>query len=225
MAAVPLKRIGGIGRVAMLLVATTSAASVAAVAITATVTDDARAFLDGEIDRDDFLTSVAPFALVSFLQALSLLASAVLVIVWMHRLARNLRTLHRDTTWGPGWAIGGWFAPPVLYVIPYLTFRELWKASDPEVPVGGTWRSNPVSPLVTAWFVVFGPVQLALQLAQIGDTFSGLGAGETAMAEQITGSLAIPTIAAAVDVLAAGLFIAMARRLGDRHRRLTGETV
>ena len=223
MSSVPLKRIGGIARAASIVVAVTAALSVLAVATTQMVVDDAEAFLDGETDRTDFLEAVTPYALLSFLQALSLLASAVVVIVWMHRIARNLRMLHRGTTWGPGWAIGGWFLPPFLYVIPFLALREMWKASDPEVPVGGEWRSGSASPVITAWFIVFGPVQAALQLAQLGDTFAGLSASEEALAEQITGSLALPVIGAVSDVVAAVLFVVMARRLTARHRGLTGE--
>jgi hypothetical protein len=223
MSSVPLKRVGGIGRAASIVVATTASLSVIAVAATRLVVDDAEAFLDDEISRTEFLEAATPYALLSFLQALSLLASAVLVIVWMHRIARNLRTLHRGTTWGPGWAIGGWFAPPILFVIPFLALREMWKASDPSVPVGGSWRSGPVSPVVTAWFVVFGPVAAALQVAQLGDTFSGLGGSEDALAEQVTGSMTIPVIAAVADVVAAVLFVVLARRLTARHRRLTGE--
>lgn len=223
MSNVPLKRIGGIGRTASILVVATGALSAVAVALTGLVVDDAEAFLAGEIDRTEFLEAATPYALVSFLQALMLLASAVVVIVWMHRIARNLRTLHRGTTWGPGWTIGGWFLPPFLYVIPFLTFREMWKASDPDVPIGGEWRSGSASPIITAWFVVFGPVQAALQLAQLGDTFAGFGAGEEALAEQITGSMTIPIIAALSDLVAAALFVVMARQLTARHRRLTGE--
>lgn len=223
MSTVPLKRVGGVGRAAMILVAATGVLSVVAVLVAQLVTDDAEAFLDDEIGRDEFLEAVTPYALLSFLQSLALLASAIVVIVWMRRLAGNLRTLHRGTTWGPGWAIGGWFAPPILFVIPYLAFREIWKASDPDVPVGGEWRSGSVSPLVTAWFVVFGVVQALLQVAQLGETFAGFGASEDALAEQLTGSMTVPVVAAVTDVVAAALFVAMAMRLTARHRRLTGE--
>ena len=223
MSSVPLKRIGGIGRTASILVVATSVLSVLTVVLTGLVVDDAEAFLVDDIDRTEFLEAATPYALVSFLQALALLASAIVVIVWMHRVARNLRTLHRGTTWGPGWTIGGWFLPPFLYVIPFLTFREMWKASDPDVPIGGEWRGGSASPIITAWFVVFGPVQAALQIAQIGDTLAGFGAGEKALAEQITGSMTLPIVAALFDLVAAALFVVMARQLSTRHRRLTGE--
>lgn len=223
MSSVPLKRVGGIARAATILVGATGVLSVVGVVLAQLSVGDAEAFLDGEIDSDEFLRSAAPYALVSFLQALALLASAVVVIVWMHRLAANLRTLHRGTTWGPGWAIGGWFAPPFLFVIPFLAFREMWKASDPEVPVGGEWRSRPVSPVVIAWFLVFGVLQAVLQVVQIDDTLGGFGAGEDVLAEQLVDGMTLPTIAAVSDVVAAALFILMATQLTRRHRRLTGE--
>jgi hypothetical protein len=142
MSSVALARVGGIGRAASIVVAATGALSLFAVAATRLVVDDAEAFLDDEISQTEFLEAVTPYALLSLLQAVALLASAVIVIVWMFRIARNLRTLHRGTTWGPGWTIGGWFTPPFLYVIPFLALREMWKASDPAVPVGGEWRSG-----------------------------------------------------------------------------------
>lgn len=223
MGSVPLKRVGGLAGVAAILVGASGVLSLISVAATRLAVDEAEAYLDGDLGEAAFLDAATSYALLSFVQALSVLAAAVVVIVWMHRIARNLRTLHRGTTWGPGWAIGGWFAPPLLFVIPYLALREMWKASDPDVPVGGEWRSRPVSPLVTAWFVVFGPVGAALQLAQLGDTFSGLSGGQEALAEQITGDMTVPLIAAVADLVAAVLFILVARGLTARHRRLTGE--
>lgn len=223
-ASVPLARVGGVGRAATILVMAGAVLSVVTVATMRLVTSDAEAFLDGRISRSEFLTATTPFALLSALQGLVLIASAVLVIVWMFRVARNLRTLHRGTTWGPGWAIGGWLLPPFLFVIPYLALREMWKASDPDVAIGAEWRRLPVSPLVTAWFVVFGPIQLALQAAQFDQTFAGLGGGEQALAEQLTGGVALPFVDALTDIVAAALFVLVVRQLTARHGRLTGES-
>lgn len=223
MSSVPLQRIAGIGRAAAILVALAGVFSVVAVAATRLVVDDADAFLAGELGRTEFVEAVAPYALLSFVQAISLFASAIVVMVWMYRIARNLRTLRRGTTWGPGWAVGGWFLPPFLYVIPFLALREAWRASDPAVPVGGDWRGGRAPSLLTAWFVVFGPVRAALELTRFGDTLGGLGSTEEALAEQITGSMALPAVTAAADLVAAVLFVVAAQRLTGRHRRLIGE--
>jgi hypothetical protein len=223
MGSIPLKRVGGISKAASILVVLTGLAAIATILSTQAVADDAQAFLDDEISSSDFLTAITPYALLSFLQVFVLFASVVLVMVWMYRVASNLRSLHRGTTWGPGWAIGGWFAPPFLFLIPFLVLREMWKASDPAVPVGGEWRGTTASPLITAWFVVYGPLQLVLQAFQLDETFAGLGASETSMAEQIVGSQTVPTIAALSQLVAAVLFAMVAHRLTARHRQLTGE--
>ena len=64
------------------------------------------------------------------------IALVVLSIIWLYRVPPNHRALGRALTWAPGWAIGGWFLPPLLYVIPLLVLREAWKAADPAVPPG-----------------------------------------------------------------------------------------
>ena len=223
MSSVTLKRVGAVGRAAQILVAIASLAGVAAYLAGMAVADDAERYLDGELSTSDFQTSILPYSLVGLVQAAATLAAVVLVMIWMYRLAANHRTLHRDGRWGPGWAIGGWFLPPFLYIIPYLMFRELWKASDPTVPVGGEWRSRPVSPVVTAWFVVYGPVLLVIQIFTASATLN-FSNSERTLAEQIVDDQAITGVAALVGLVAGALFIAMARALNDRHRRLIGET-
>ncbi|MEO6570754.1 MAG: DUF4328 domain-containing protein [Ilumatobacteraceae bacterium] len=220
---VSLKRVGGLSRAVMILVVVSALASVLSLIVRQGVRDDARAFLDGTLTRADFVTAMSPYLLMSFVQGVTMLAGLILIIIWMYRMASNHRTLHRGGTWGPGWAIGGWFLPPLLYVIPLLMFRELWKASDPEVPIGGDWKSRPVSPLPTIWFVLYSLVPIGLMIAQSGNMFTGLGATEEDLAEQLTGGSGMETLAVVVTVAGAVAFIAMARELTGRHRRLTGE--
>lgn len=223
MSSVPLKRTAGIERAATITVGGVGALGVLSVVVGQLVIDDAEAFLADEIDQDEFIQSASPYLLLSFVQGLVVLASAVLVMIWMHRMARNHQTLHRGATWGPGWAIGGWFLPPLLYVIPFLMFRELWRASDPEVPIGGEWKPGRVSPLVTGWFVLYSVVPLALLAFQSGDLMSSLAASETDMAEQISSDRSVTVVGVALTAAAAVVFVVMARQLGGRHRRLTGE--
>lgn len=222
MSSITLKRVGAVGRAAQIVVAVAALGAVAAFVAGLAINDEAERYLDGDLSRSDFQTSILPYSLVGLVQAAATLASVVLVIIWMYRLASNHRTLHRNGRWGPGWAIGGWFLPPFLYVIPFLMFRELWKASDPAVPVGGEWRANRVSPVVTAWFVVYGPVSLIVQVLTASTTFN-FSNSERALAEQIVDNSAMTGVAAAVGLVAGALFIAMTRALTDRHRRLIGE--
>ncbi len=223
MSSVPLKRTAGVERAALIVVSGSASLGVAGLIAGQTVIDDADDFLAGTIEQDDFIEAITPYLLLSFVQGIAVLASAILVIVWMYRLAGNHRTLHRGATWGPGWAIGGWFLPPMLYIIPFLMFRELWKASDPDVPIGGEWRGGRVSPLVPAWFVLYSVVPILLLAFQSGDVMGAFSASETEMAEQITAGQGGAVIGVIMTLAAAVVFVMMARGLGGRHRRLTGE--
>lgn len=222
MGSVPLKRVGAIGRATMILVGVAAVASVAGYLAGLAVVDDANDYLDGSMSLSDFQTAIVPYSLISLIQGAATIAAAVLVMIWMYRLAANHRTLQRTGAWGPGWAIGGWFLPPLLYVIPFLMMRELWKASDPDVPIGGEWKSRAVSPLVVAWFVVYSPVSAVVQFASTSTSFN-LGSSEGALAEQIADNETALGLTALVTVVAGGLFVAMAKQLTDRHRRLIGE--
>ena len=223
MGSVPLKRVGGVGRAAVILVALAAIFAALTVLTSQTMTDEADAFLAGDTPSEDFVESIAPYLLLSFVQGAVVIASMVLVMIWMFRMAANHRTLHRGATWGPGWAIGGWFLPPLLYIIPTLMFSELWRASDPDVPVGGDWRSRPVSPLIWVWFVMYSVVPIGLMFIQTDSVLSGLGGSDDELAKQISGDQGIVMATTAVTMIASVVFIAFARALTGRHRHLTGE--
>jgi len=221
---VPLKRVGGVTTAAIVLVAVSALVAVLTVLVGQSFSDEAETYLADGMSNTDFVEEVAPYLLLTLLQGAVSIAAAVLVIIWMFRIAKNHRTLRRVGTWGPGWAIGGWFLPPLLYIIPTLMFRELWKASDPDVPVGGDWKSGRTSPLVWVWFVLYSLVPVILLFAQGGDTLGSLGGSEDQLAEQLTGSQTSVVIATAVTIAGAAAFIALARALTSRHRRLIGES-
>lgn len=221
---VPLKRVGGVTTAAIVLVAVSALVAVLTVLVGQSFSDEAETYLADGMSNTEFVEEVAPYLLLTLLQGALSIAAAVLVIIWMFRIAKNHRTLRRVGTWGPGWAIGGWFLPPLLYIIPTLMFRELWKASDPDVPVGGEWKSGRTSPLIWVWFVLYSLVPVILLFAQGDETFGSLGGSEDQLAEQLTGSQTSAVIATAVTIAGAVAFIALARALTSRHRRLIGES-
>jgi len=220
---VGLYRIGKLTKAAIALAATSAIVTLLSILALQAAQNDARLLLDDSIDVEEFVQRALPYLLMSVVQAVATLAAAIVTIIWMYRIAKNHRTLHRGGTWGPGWAIGGWFLPPLLYVIPFLMFRELWKASDPDVPIGGEWKSNRSSPVVPIWFVLYSLVPIGLLIAQTSGGFASFGASERDLARQIVDGRTSTIVSAVVAVAGAIAFALLARGLDQRHRRLTGE--
>lgn len=189
--------------------------------------DRARQLLRGEITVDAFRDSFGSNPVARLAQAL-VLPIAVLTVVWMFRMAQNLRILGRQgLRFAPGWAIGGWFVPPcILYVIPWLMFRELWRASEPGAG-GDRWRQARVSPIVDVWWVLYGLLPIA-QLFSSAGLAGVLRAGTTdeatrAAARQLDSYLGLNVALAVVGTLAAVAFLLLVMGLSSRHRQAIGE--
>jgi hypothetical protein len=81
-----------------------------------------------------------------------LLAVIVLWLVWQYRSHANLRALGAgNLRFTPGWAVGWWFIPFADFVFPYLTTRELVKASDPASGVAD-WSARRTLALIGFWW-------------------------------------------------------------------------
>jgi len=127
--------------------------------------DTSRDLIAGRITVDQYEDDVAPGAL-SIAGQIPSIACIVLSVIWLYRQIRAHVAAGRRGTWGPGWAIGGWFLPPlVLYIIPLLVLRETWKAADADVPIGDdAWKTSRVHPILWVWWVLYGlaPAVLAV---------------------------------------------------------------
>jgi hypothetical protein len=228
MSSVPLGRIGGLATAARILAYVVGAVSVLSALLGGLAVDDAEDFLAGTISEDDFVAAYAPAVLLGLVQTATFVALIVVTMLWMRRVAANHRQLGRTGTWGPGWAIGGWFLPPfVLYVIPWLMFREMWKASDPGVPLGDDrWRDGTVSRVVDVWWVLYGLAPIALIAVQgaraIGGGISS-STGTEGLAEQVRDGFTASMIAGVLSLAAAIAYAALVTGLSGRHRQLTGE--
>ena len=217
----PLQNVGGLAKWITRLMAVIVVLSAFTVSISFNLRGQARDFLDGKLSDTDFTNSFGLTGLLAILTGAATLAVFVLTIIWMFRLARNNQTLGRVGTWVPGWAIGGWFLPPcVLYVIPFLMMRDLWKGSDPQS--GPDWKKNPVDPVVTTWWILYGLIPTFF----IGVTFSGASSLTTQSTEdaarKLVDSFTISTLASVCQLAAAIAFIQLVRRLTARHKQFTG---
>jgi hypothetical protein len=220
-----VRRVGGLAKAGTILVPIVAAVTVLQTVLSAGVVDDAEAYLAGDTTDDEFQDAVVALSSVGLLASLATLAAGVVTIIWMYRIATNVRTFGRRTTWNPLFAVFGWFLPPlVLYVIPFLVLRELWKASDADAG-DDDWRSTGDTVLLWIWFVVFGLLPSVLFVLEIGSVAtSGIGGGALeSQAEALDDFGAVQTLAAILSVLAAATWVPFVRRLTDRHTALTGE--
>jgi hypothetical protein len=80
------------------------------------------------------------------------IAAIVLWLVWQHRSQANLGALGASgVKYSPGWAVGWWFVPVANFAMPYLTMRELQKASDPTAGAID-WRARGTRALLWLWW-------------------------------------------------------------------------
>lgn len=84
------------------------------------------------------------------IQVIVNLAVVVVFLMWVYRVARNVRAMGAtDLTIGPGWACGYYFIPILNLWRPYSAMKEIWQASqDP-----AQWRSVEPSGILIAWWL------------------------------------------------------------------------
>ena len=223
----PIARVTGLSKAIAILTAVVAAATVATTLLTLGVTGDASDFLAGEASEDDFRDALAPLNSVQALAGVATLATGILTIIWMYRIARNVRSFGRQTTWHPLFSIFGWFLPPFfLYVIPLLVLREQWKASDPTADDDTeSWRRSPDTPLLWGWFVFYGLAPFVFFLAQIGSVAgAGVGTGDIESVAESLDDVGALTLLSAVSIVGAAVcWILFVRQLTRRHAALTNE--
>jgi hypothetical protein len=81
--------------------------------------------------------------------------TVVMWLVWQYRAHANLRPLGATgLKFSPAWVVGWWFIPFADFAMPYLTVRELLKASDPAAGAID-WKAGRAPPLLVLWWAGF----------------------------------------------------------------------
>ncbi len=69
-------------------------------------------------------------ALAAIVELALYVGCAIVFLLWLYRASGNARALGaRDMMVSPGWAAGWYFVPLANLGMPYVTMRDLWKAS------------------------------------------------------------------------------------------------
>ncbi|WP_327282054.1 DUF4328 domain-containing protein [Streptomyces sp. NBC_01205] len=110
---------------------------------------DPAAVGDHALRQGDDLTTVA-----SVLQNLIMVATAVVFVVWFHRVRVNGEIFRPDAfSQTRGWAVGAWFIPIGNLFLPFRTAKEIWTASTQFAP-DGSFRQVSNAP-VNAWWALW----------------------------------------------------------------------
>lgn len=181
--------------------------------------------LAGAISEDEFKDATrSPLTTIT---GLLFFPIAVLTMIWMYRMASNLKAMYRpELRWAPMWGVVGWFLPPCgVYALPWLMFLELWKGSDPDVaPTDPAWKRSTVSPLVHVWWVLYGllpiiglatSLNVVRQFQQLDDF--------TTYAEQLDKYSALNLALGVASIGAAAVYLVIVRQLSARHMRFIRE--
>ena len=205
-----------------ILIGIAAAITAIVAALSPSARNAAQDFLDGETSGSEFTDAILGYTLVQSVAGLVTIAAMVIVMIWMYRMASNIRAFGITTTWHPLWAVFGWFLPPILYIIPLLMLRELWAKSAHSTGTESSSRSENTT--LWVWFVLFSVIPVVLAVVQAGsfaDQFSTQGAETQANTLVDAGAFGIvnplATIAAAVA------WIMFARQLSAKHIAMTGE--
>ena len=217
-----LHTIGGPGKALVVLLIIYLPLQLLGVLGTYQLSEKAKDFLNGEISSRKFEDANA--ANLANIGGLLVIPIAVLTMIFMNRMAKNVQAFRRDgQTWKSGWAVGGWFCPPlVLYVIPFLMFRELWKGSDPTADQY-SWKASRVPAIVTVWWVLYGLAPLAGIITAAGFLSNLRGMSTADLAEQLDDFAAINLVLAVVGLVTTVVYLVMIRQFIARHKQLTGE--
>jgi ABC-type Fe3+ transport system permease subunit len=226
-----VRRIKGLSTAIMVLVGIAGVGGLLNAILTAGLRSDAEDLLAGRISETDFNDQLLSSSAFTALAGVATIVAMVLIMIWMYRIATNLRAFGMSTTWHPLFAVFGWFLPPaILYVIPFLMLREQWSKSTASATPGqaaapmsdGGKSENPV---LWVWWLTFGIwplVALFLSTDSLVGNFGDTSAEAVAQSLVDTSS-AITIIGSVIGLIAAAAWILFVRQMAARHQSLTGE--
>lgn len=147
------------------------------------------------------------------LQGVAWLATAILFLLWLHRVYGNLRVLGAvRLRFSPGWAVGTFLVPGLNLLWPFLVVREIWTASDAHAPDDPQPPTGATSPWVAWWWGCFVTASVLDPgfWRLVEDTSSRFGMGSSAL---------FLVVAQLAEIAAAVLAIVVVRRVDARQAR------
>lgn len=227
-----LKRIKSTALTIQILLAVVIIGTLISLATVGGITDKAQDLVDAveaesgiAAAEEAFEDQLTGSGLAGMLAGAAGIALIVMSIIWLYRIVKNHVAIRRQVRWAPGWAIGGWFAPPLLFIIPTLVLRESWTIanSDPSKPANDNDTAGE-NPWIWVWFVLYSLAPLVLMALGVSQ-FTALTNTDTVdLAEYYTDESAMITAQSVLSILGAGAWAMVVRTLSAKHMDYTGES-
>ncbi|HKZ82807.1 MAG TPA: DUF4328 domain-containing protein [Anaerolineae bacterium] len=147
------------------------------------------------------------------IELLVFIATAILFLLWIHRVHRNLPALGaRGMRYSPGWAVASFFIPYASLALPYLVVREIWQATDPDTDTAdaAVWKKLPTSPVIKLWWACW-------LVSGVAGMFVALSASNVTTASQLLVASQTMLAASLVTIPAAVFTIAVVRAIDRRQ--------
>ncbi len=153
---------------------------------------------------------------LGLIELVTYLASAILFIMWFHRVHRNLPALGAmHLKYSPGWTMGSWFVPIMNLFRPYQVMVEVWHGSLPEQNSNKTFvdHIDRGSHALVGWwwaaYIIMGIFdQISTRITMAADTVQSLIVADWAI-----------IIASTITIPAALLAISLVKKI-DRNQEL-----
>jgi hypothetical protein len=112
-----------------------------------------------------------------------------------------------------GWTVGGWLVPFLNLVRPKQIMNDLWRATDPELPVqpGVAWKQVRVPLMVHAWWLLF---LLSLAVGIVASNFRQ----EASTLQQLRGASVVTLLGDVLILPAAVLASLVVNQITQRQR-------
>jgi len=139
----------------------------------------------------------------------------LLFLVWNYRSYRNLPRLGATGLKHRSWAVVPyWFIPVVSLLLPKHVMNDVWRASDPELPVaqGAKWKDRAIPAVLGWWWGFVVAYQLATSRAfSLDVTGNGL--------EDERNEMIFSIAYAALGIVAFGLTAIVVQRVTERQEQ------
>ncbi|MFE1009759.1 DUF4328 domain-containing protein [Streptomyces sp. NPDC058794] len=169
-------------------------------------------FDEGEASRADYAMAGS-----AVLYVVAMLATAVVFVIWFHRVRHNAEVFAPDTqSRAPGWAIACWFIPIANLWIPRGIAADVLRAAQPD-PYSGSPRHRGI---LNAWWG-------AWVWAVVFDRYASRTYDDAQDVDAIHDAAGLVMAGAGFDALAAVLAILFVRRLtaAQHEKALAGPAV